>query len=97
MVDEHPFRSDPSHILTHRVQAGTTGFVAALLKTLPKPSEEHALLHTLRTLNKAVSENLARGIYSIQWCVKVKCLTFMIVMAGSTRDRVEANHGSSNY
>lgn len=58
MVEEHPFRSDPSHILTHRVQAGTTGFVAALLKTLPKPSHENAFLHTLRTLNKAVRGNV---------------------------------------
>ncbi|KAI4357933.1 hypothetical protein L6164_001848 [Bauhinia variegata] len=32
MVDKHPHRHDPSHILTHRIQSSITNFVGCLLK-----------------------------------------------------------------
>ncbi|KAG0608149.1 hypothetical protein M758_8G082600 [Ceratodon purpureus] len=58
LVEEHPFRADPSHILTHRVQSSTTGFSASLLQNLPKASQEHSLVHTLQTLSKAIGREI---------------------------------------
>ncbi|KAE9597953.1 putative 2-succinyl-5-enolpyruvyl-6-hydroxy-3-cyclohexene-1-carboxylic-acid synthase [Lupinus albus] len=37
MVDKHPFRHDPSHIITHRIQTTIVNFVACLMKaTVPR-------------------------------------------------------------
>ncbi|OIV93706.1 hypothetical protein TanjilG_16557 [Lupinus angustifolius] len=37
MVDKHPFRHDPSHIITHRIQTTIVDFVACLMKaTVPR-------------------------------------------------------------
>lgn len=43
LVEEHPFRHDPSHLLTHRVQGSITEFVAQIISCCtPSQSRDYA-------------------------------------------------------
>nr|XP_024385455.1 protein PHYLLO, chloroplastic-like isoform X2 [Physcomitrium patens] len=58
LVEEHPIRADPSHVVTHRVQSNTSALVDSLLKLLPKASQVHGFLHTLQTLSEAIGRDI---------------------------------------
>ncbi|XP_022149055.1 protein PHYLLO, chloroplastic isoform X2 [Momordica charantia] len=53
MVDEHPGRHDPSHIVTHRIQSTVLEFVGCLLKT-GFPRHRSKCSATLQALNMMV-------------------------------------------
>uniref|UniRef100_A0A0A0KQZ1 Mandelate racemase/muconate lactonizing enzyme C-terminal domain-containing protein n=1 Tax=Cucumis sativus TaxID=3659 RepID=A0A0A0KQZ1_CUCSA len=53
MVDKHPDRHDPSHIVTHRIQSTVLEFVGCLLKA-SFPLNKSKLTATLRALNMMV-------------------------------------------
>lgn len=53
MVDEHPGRHDPSHIVTHRIQSTVLEFVGCLLKT-GFPRNRSKWTATLQALNMMV-------------------------------------------
>ncbi|KAK6931406.1 Thiamine pyrophosphate enzyme, C-terminal TPP-binding [Dillenia turbinata] len=61
MVEEHPHRHDPAHIVTHRIQCSVIQFVNCLLKAqLPELSSNWTGL--LRTLNLVVSREISSQI-----------------------------------
>lgn len=53
MVDEHPGRHDPSHIVTHRIQSTVLEFVGCLLKA-GFPRNRSKWTATLQALNMMV-------------------------------------------
>ncbi|TYK09049.1 protein PHYLLO [Cucumis melo var. makuwa] len=53
MVDKHPGRHDPSHIVTHRIQSTVLEFVGCILKA-NFPLNKSKLTATLRALNMMV-------------------------------------------
>ncbi|MED6108669.1 hypothetical protein PIB30_026235 [Stylosanthes scabra] len=53
MVDKHPLRHDPSHIVTHRIQATIVNFVGSLLK-VEFPHIERIWSTSLQLLSKMV-------------------------------------------
>jgi len=57
MVLNHSLRNDPSHQVTHRVQASAKDFVNAILKNKFK-SASSALINHLRRLNAAVEDRI---------------------------------------
>ncbi|XP_050132794.1 protein PHYLLO, chloroplastic isoform X2 [Malus sylvestris] len=63
LVDKHPFRHDPSHIVTHRIQSSIVEFSDCLCKAgLPCMSKEWSTY--LQTLNVMVSRELSFQIYA---------------------------------
>ncbi|KAK9090962.1 hypothetical protein Sjap_024139 [Stephania japonica] len=63
MVDKHPHRHDPSHIITHRVQSTITEFVGALMNVeFPKTSGKWSCF--LQALNIMVAEEIALQIHA---------------------------------
>ncbi|CAN6675731.1 unnamed protein product [Malus baccata var. baccata] len=63
LVDKHPFRHDPSHIVTHRIQSSIVEFSDCLCKAgLPCMSKEWTTY--LQTLNVMVSRELSFQIYA---------------------------------
>ena len=53
MVEKHPRRHDPSHIVTHRIQSTIADFVGSLLKSrVPHMSSKWST--SLQTLSKMV-------------------------------------------
>ncbi|KAL4185626.1 hypothetical protein AMTRI_Chr10g231600 [Amborella trichopoda] len=54
VVDEHPFRHDPSHIITHRIQCTITEFVDPILK-LHCPVKTSKWSSWLQALNMAIA------------------------------------------
>ncbi|CAM8957088.1 unnamed protein product [Rhodiola kirilowii] len=63
MVDGHPCRHDPLHIVTHRVQSTITEFVACMLKA-QFPSLGSEWISTLHTLNIMVGNEISFQIRS---------------------------------
>ncbi|CAL8994804.1 unnamed protein product [Prunus brigantina] len=63
MVDKHPFRQDPSHIVTHRIQSSIVEFADYLCKAgFPHMSNEWSAY--LRMLNAMVARELSFQIYA---------------------------------
>lgn len=60
MVDEHPGRHDPSHIVTHRIQSTVLEFVGCLLKT-GFPRHRSKCSATLQALNMMVIDLISSG------------------------------------
>uniref|UniRef100_A0A7N0VBE5 Mandelate racemase/muconate lactonizing enzyme C-terminal domain-containing protein n=2 Tax=Kalanchoe fedtschenkoi TaxID=63787 RepID=A0A7N0VBE5_KALFE len=58
MVDSHPFRHDPSHIVTHRVQSTITEFAGCMLKA-HFPSLNSKWIGTLHLLNTMVEREIS--------------------------------------
>lgn len=54
LVDSHPFRYDPSHIVTHRIQSGIIKFANHLLK-VEHPYERNGWSTYLRAVNLMVT------------------------------------------
>jgi len=54
LVEEHPFRTDPSHILTHRIQCDTADFVSTIMGSIPASAEPLPFCHFLPLLSQAV-------------------------------------------
>ena len=70
MVDRHPCRHDPSHILTHRIQSTITEFADSLRKAqFPLMSGKWSV--SLRALDMMVS-------------VVLQCFLFIIILEGRT-------------
>lgn len=68
MVDKHPFRQDPSHIVTHRIQSSIVEFADYLCKAgFPHMSNEWSAY--LRMLNAMVMDhkNVALNFMSNIW------------------------------
>ncbi|KAK9162430.1 hypothetical protein Syun_003332 [Stephania yunnanensis] len=63
MVDKHPHRHDPSHIITHRVQSTITEFVGALMNVeFPKTSSKWSCF--LQALSMMVAEEISLQIHA---------------------------------
>ncbi|XP_020083251.1 protein PHYLLO, chloroplastic isoform X4 [Ananas comosus] len=63
LVDNHPYRHDPSHIVTHRIQSTITEFADALCNVhLPKKARGWSNL--LKALNSVVAQEIAFKIDS---------------------------------
>ncbi|XP_022992379.1 protein PHYLLO, chloroplastic isoform X2 [Cucurbita maxima] len=67
MVDEHPGRHDPSHIVTHRIQSTVLEFVGCLLKT-GFPRNRSKWTATLQALNMMVEWEIQFQI-SANYCL----------------------------
>ncbi|KAG9448639.1 hypothetical protein H6P81_008604 [Aristolochia fimbriata] len=62
MVDKHPFRHDPSHIVTHRIQANLVEFTACLLK-VQFPRKESKWNTFLQALNMMIAWEISFQIH----------------------------------
>ncbi|XP_062163333.1 protein PHYLLO, chloroplastic isoform X1 [Alnus glutinosa] len=58
MVDEHPCRHDPSHIVTHRIQSGIVEFADCLLKA-SSPKKNKKWSSFLQLLNMVVASEIS--------------------------------------
>ncbi|PKI64425.1 hypothetical protein CRG98_015150 [Punica granatum] len=58
MVDKHPFRHDPSHMITHRIQSSIVGFVDIVLQA-QIPSKSSQRNDFLQALNDTVAMELS--------------------------------------
>ncbi|XP_024934015.3 protein PHYLLO, chloroplastic isoform X2 [Ziziphus jujuba] len=63
MVDKHPFRYDPSHIVTHRIHSNIVEFADYLLK-LKFPNKSNEWSTCLHTLNMTVARELSFQIHA---------------------------------
>ncbi|XP_019053464.1 PREDICTED: protein PHYLLO, chloroplastic isoform X2 [Nelumbo nucifera] len=63
MVDKHPYRHDPSHIVTHRIQSTITEFADSLIGVhLPRKTSKWSMF--LQALNKMVAWEISFQICS---------------------------------
>eukprot|EP00249_Psilotum_nudum_P024790 c29294_g1_i4 orf=1-2574(-) len=58
LVEEHPYRHDPSHTLTHRVQSSVMHFVA-VVKAFSTPSQSHDFSEKLKALSKIAAQEIS--------------------------------------
>jgi hypothetical protein len=71
MVDKHPCRHDPSHIVTHRIQGGIVEFADCLLKA-SSPKKNRKWSSFLQLLNMVVIDLRQRGSkYYLLLCIYV--------------------------
>lgn len=63
VVDKHPYRHDPSHIVSHRIQSTITQFAACLLKR-PFPHMSTKWTSFLQAVNSVVAWELSFHIFS---------------------------------
>lgn len=67
LVDKHPCRHDPSHVVTHRIQSTITEFADVLLRTqVPrKPSRWSLFLKSMEMMVRVLTVMLTFSIKSI--------------------------------
>lgn len=64
MVHKHPFRHDPSHIVTHRIQSNIVNFADYLIK-VDFPCKSHEWSTCLHAVNMMVMNHLEGLIYQL--------------------------------
>lgn len=59
LVENHPYRHDPSHLVTHRIQSSVMQFVSIILLKVQVPIRMEKLHFHLQVLNKMVEQEIS--------------------------------------
>lgn len=87
MVDKHPYRHDPSHIVTHRIQSTITEFAHYLLKvSFPrKTTRWHTFLQVLNMTVRVLKNNLLFFFnhfpsFALYFCLYFSCEGLKLIL-----------------